>query len=195
MTTHKRNTMGTTSGTGTVNPSGAPELTLCFCWVHVVQSLVFCVVLCRFSFYFWPLYCLQITISDSPFGTFNSLFMCISLILFSKHLWWLGYNIECLVFFYIKLNLYIPHILILILQIGRHNINVTFNNNSVISWWSVLLMEEIRVPGENHRPVTGHWQTLSRNVVSTSLYIDAYFANRKPQHSELVEFYLHSFRI
>ena len=30
--------------------------------------------------------------------------------------------------------------------------NTTFNNISVISWLSVLLMEETRVPGENHRP-------------------------------------------
>ena len=42
-------------------------------------------------------------------------------------------------------------------------INVTFNNISVISWRSVLLLEETRVPGENHR------ETLSHNVVlSTS---------------------------
>ena len=27
--------------------------------------------------------------------------------------------------------------------------NVTFNNISVISWWSVLLVEETGVPGEN----------------------------------------------
>jgi len=32
--------------------------------------------------------------------------------------------------------------------------NVTFNNISVISWWSVLLMDETGVPRENHRPVT-----------------------------------------
>jgi hypothetical protein len=32
--------------------------------------------------------------------------------------------------------------------------NATFNNISVISWWSVLLMEETGVPGENHRQVT-----------------------------------------
>jgi len=25
-----------------------------------------------------------------------------------------------------------------------------FNNISVISWWSVLLVEETRVPGKNH---------------------------------------------
>jgi hypothetical protein len=30
-------------------------------------------------------------------------------------------------------------------------LNATFNNISVISWWSVLLVEETRVPGENHQ--------------------------------------------
>jgi hypothetical protein len=29
-------------------------------------------------------------------------------------------------------------------------LNATFNNISVISWWSVLLVEETGVPGENH---------------------------------------------
>jgi hypothetical protein len=43
--------------------------------------------------------------------------------------------------------------------------NATFNNISVISWQSVLLVQETRVPGENHRPVACHWQTLSHNVV------------------------------
>ena len=46
--------------------------------------------------------------------------------------------------------------------------NATFNNISVISWWSVLLVEETGVTGENHRPVTSHWQTLSHNVVSST---------------------------
>ena len=32
----------------------------------------------------------------------------------------------------------------------------TFNNISVISWQSVLLVEEIAVPGENHRPIASH---------------------------------------
>jgi hypothetical protein len=32
----------------------------------------------------------------------------------------------------------------------------TFNNISVISWQSVLLVEETGVAGENHRPVTSH---------------------------------------
>ena len=35
-------------------------------------------------------------------------------------------------------------------------LNTTFNNISVISWRSVLLVEEIEVPGENHRPITSH---------------------------------------
>ena len=32
----------------------------------------------------------------------------------------------------------------------------TFNNISVISYRSVLLVEETGVPGENHRPVASH---------------------------------------
>jgi hypothetical protein len=39
--------------------------------------------------------------------------------------------------------------------------NTAFNNISVISWVSVLLVEE---PGENHRPVASHRQTLSHDV-------------------------------
>jgi hypothetical protein len=35
-------------------------------------------------------------------------------------------------------------------------LNATFNNISVISWWSVLLVEENGIPGENHRPVASH---------------------------------------
>jgi hypothetical protein len=46
--------------------------------------------------------------------------------------------------------------------------NTTFNNISVFLWWSVLLVEETVVPGENHRNVTCHWQTLSHNVVSST---------------------------
>ena len=44
--------------------------------------------------------------------------------------------------------------------------NTTFNNISVISWPSVLLVEEREIPGENHRLVASHWQILSHNVVS-----------------------------
>jgi len=41
----------------------------------------------------------------------------------------------------------------------------TFNNISVISWWSVLLVKETR---GNHRPVASHWQTSSHNVESST---------------------------
>ena len=47
--------------------------------------------------------------------------------------------------------------------------NATFNNISVILWRSVLLVEETGGPGENHRPVASHWQTLLHNVVHLSL--------------------------
>jgi len=47
--------------------------------------------------------------------------------------------------------------------------NTTFNNISDILWQSVLLVEETRVPRENHRPAASHWQTLSHNVVSSTL--------------------------
>jgi hypothetical protein len=46
--------------------------------------------------------------------------------------------------------------------------NATFNNISAISWRSVLWVEETEVPGENHRPVVSHRQTLSQNVVSST---------------------------
>jgi hypothetical protein len=46
--------------------------------------------------------------------------------------------------------------------------NATFDNISLISWQSVLLVGKTGVPGENHRPIASHWQTLSHNVVSST---------------------------
>ena len=43
--------------------------------------------------------------------------------------------------------------------------NATFNNMSVISWWSMLLVEETGVPGENHQPAASNRQTLSHHVI------------------------------
>ena len=43
--------------------------------------------------------------------------------------------------------------------------NATFHNISVISWRSVLLVDET---GENHRPVASNRQTLSHNVASSA---------------------------
>jgi hypothetical protein len=34
--------------------------------------------------------------------------------------------------------------------------NAPFNNISIISWQSVLLVEETGLPRENHRPVSSH---------------------------------------
>ena len=47
--------------------------------------------------------------------------------------------------------------------------NAAFNNISVISSRSVLLLEEIGGPEEYHRPVASRWQILSHNVVHLSL--------------------------
>jgi hypothetical protein len=47
-------------------------------------------------------------------------------------------------------------------------LKTTFNNIAVTSLWSALLVEETGVPGENHRPVASHRQTLSHYVVSST---------------------------
>ena len=54
--------------------------------------------------------------------------------------------------------------------------NATFNTISVTSWQSVLLVEETRVPRENHQPAASHWQTLSHNIVSDTAQI--YFSSK-----------------
>jgi len=45
----------------------------------------------------------------------------------------------------------------------------TFNNISVTSWQSVLLVVETGGLREIHRPAASHWQTLSHNVVHLAL--------------------------
>ena len=40
----------------------------------------------------------------------------------------------------------------------------TFSNISVVSWWSILLVDETGVHEESHRPAASHSQTLSHNV-------------------------------
>ena len=46
--------------------------------------------------------------------------------------------------------------------------NATFNNISVTSRRSALLVWETGVPAENHHSVASHWETLSHNVVSST---------------------------
>jgi hypothetical protein len=45
-------------------------------------------------------------------------------------------------------------------------LHATFSTILVISWWSVVLVEETGVLGENHRSVASHDQTVSHNAVS-----------------------------
>jgi hypothetical protein len=47
-------------------------------------------------------------------------------------------------------------------------LNATFNNTSVISWQSVLLVVETAIPGEKHRAVASHWLTLSHKISSST---------------------------
>ena len=46
--------------------------------------------------------------------------------------------------------------------------NATFNNISVISWCSELLVEETGVPGENPWPTASDWHTASQKIVSST---------------------------
>ena len=39
---------------------------------------------------------------------------------------------------------------------GFRVFNATFSNISVISWWSVILVEETGEPVENHQPFGSH---------------------------------------
>ena len=48
-----------------------------------------------------------------------------------------------------------------LLRVNVMVFNATFNNISLISWRSVFLVMKTGVPGENHRPVASHGQTLS----------------------------------
>jgi hypothetical protein len=57
----------------------------------------------------------------------------------------------------------IPQLSMLMWNMGDMVFNDNFNNISFISWRRVLLEEESGLPGENHRPVASHWQTLSRH--------------------------------
>jgi hypothetical protein len=65
-------------------------------------------------------------------------------------------------------NFYTSSAWIRLVWLGFKVFNATFNNVSVISWRSVLLVVESGIPRENHWPAASHWQTLSRNVVSST---------------------------
>jgi len=74
-----------------------------------------------------------------------------------------------------------------VLHLTVNVFNNTFNNISVISWRSVLLVEETGVSGENHRPDTSHWQTLSHNVASSTTRHDDrvfYWSHKSSFHGD-----------
>jgi hypothetical protein len=50
--------------------------------------------------------------------------------------------------------------------------NATFNNISVLSCWSVLLVEETGVPAENHRPVAHLFKFGRKNKKKSGKIVD-----------------------
>ena len=66
----------------------------------------------------------------------------------------------CVVFYYDFVSCIVTFIRldngVIMVMIRVMVFNATFNNIPVISWWSVLLMEETGVHGETHRPVESH---------------------------------------
>jgi hypothetical protein len=61
--------------------------------------------------------------------------------------------------------------------LGLMVFNPTFNNISVISWRSVLLVEETNVPRENHGPAASHWQISSYNVVLSTPHLSGIWSH------------------
>ena len=66
--------------------------------------------------------------------------------------------------FIMNYNVLLFSFLLLQVWFGFMVFNASFNNISVISWRSVLLVEET----EYHRHVTRNWRTLSHNVASST---------------------------
>ena len=75
------------------------------------------------------------------------------------------YHVNCLSVLYIMADdrvIYVNKLycrILLSLFVCLMVFNATFNNSSVISWRSVLLVEKTGVPGENPRQVASHWKT------------------------------------
>ena len=63
--------------------------------------------------------------------------------------------------------------------------NATFNNIPVLSWRSILLVDESGVPGENHRPVASHGQTLSHNIVTLVVICTDYIGSYKYKYNRI----------
>ena len=91
----------------------------------------------------WPYdTCTCITMQSVTYHNLGEFYSCI----WSKCTYY-NYGRSVVLF---EVNLYIDCIRVMVF-------NATFNNISVISRQSVLLVEDTGVPGENYRPVANHW--------------------------------------
>jgi hypothetical protein len=97
--------------------------------------------------------------------TLNTRFKCT---LYSRFKCTLNTRFKCTLdrWFHRRILFFLLYKHIIIVKLG--SFNATFNNIAVISWGSVLLVEETGGSWENHQPVARHWQTLSHNVVSST---------------------------
>jgi hypothetical protein len=90
--------------------------------------------------------------------------MCTSTWLVNTCCWFTVFNVHCWTF-NIDINAFLSQSIhwdkFIHSRVRVIVFKITFNNISVISLRSVLLMEEIGVPRENHRSAASHWQTLS----------------------------------
>ena len=121
---------------------GSSEQQLLILWVNWVNS-VFIGLRVTQSLLFWVLFCRSLAV------------------LLSFFFW----PLCCLSFFALRL-LITPFRIFKLFHETCMVFNVTFNNISVVSWQSFLLVVETGVPRENNRPATSHRQTLSHNFVS-----------------------------
>ena len=106
---------------------------------------------------------LKVTLSTITSNWQNDLFRIFTTILFPL------YNFLIVLFsFMMWIDASLIHISLYSGHYGVMVFNATFINISAISWPSILSVEETEVPGEKHRPVASHWQTLSHYVVSST---------------------------
>jgi hypothetical protein len=155
------NTTSVTSGEGTVCPSGEHEFIQCFNGVHVTQSLVFCVVFCTSHFCILVIVFLSylrflITPSVSSIRSFKYDSQKFKTNIINEyqvtrvHKWnsmryrtWRKTHVKYM--WKRKLNCRrncchkCSHWIYILIRVML--LNATFNNISVISWRSVLLME------------------------------------------------------
>ena len=106
------------------------------------------------------------------------LVLIFNMYVYLKHLTHFKFGLFIVVYRYVFQLLYNMHIIMTSRLLRRREwlvfvclmvLNATFNNISVISWRSVLLVEETGGPGKNHWPVVNHWQTLSHIFVHLAL--------------------------